>query len=139
VRSSWWRNEGYTTNHRLLLSWLVVDSALNFLELNILIFQLKRSKSYGRSMKTMLPWRPTLSKTLTKYVVKFEFLNDVIKKPKICYQMIFLLLKYAVKLIVTQDSCQINVFVMCAVYSYLLWQFFLKSCRKAVYDGQALK
>jgi autonomous glycyl radical cofactor GrcA len=68
----------------------------------------------------MLPWRPTLSKTLTKYVVKFEFLNDVIKKPKIYYQLIFLLLKYAVKLIVTQDSCQINVFVMCAVYSYLL-------------------
>jgi len=38
-------------------------------------FQLKRSKSYGRSMKTMLPWRPTLSKTLTK----FEFLNDAIR------------------------------------------------------------
>ncbi|XP_061976373.1 uncharacterized protein LOC133697670 [Populus nigra] len=38
--------------------------------------KLKRSKSYGRSMKTMLPWRPTLSKTLTK----FEFLNDAIKK-----------------------------------------------------------
>eukprot|EP00258_Populus_trichocarpa_P049433 XP_024465452.1 uncharacterized protein LOC18102587 isoform X2 [Populus trichocarpa] len=42
----------------------------------VMVFCLKRSKSYGQSMKTMLPWRPTLSKTLTK----FEFLNDAIKE-----------------------------------------------------------
>ncbi|KAL9352388.1 hypothetical protein Peur_055068 [Populus x canadensis] len=51
--------------------------------------KLKRSKSYGRSMKTMLPWRPTLSKTLTK----FEFLNDAIRNRSMV-EMILRALEY---------------------------------------------
>eukprot|EP00258_Populus_trichocarpa_P049434 XP_024465453.1 uncharacterized protein LOC18102587 isoform X3 [Populus trichocarpa] len=60
--------------------------------------KLKRSKSYGQSMKTMLPWRPTLSKTLTK----FEFLNDAIKEQ---VEMILRALEYEMGRLSDEIKC----------------------------------
>jgi hypothetical protein len=90
-------------------------------------------------MKTMLPWRPTLSKTLTKYVVKFEFLNDVIKKPKICYQLIFFVIE-----IYGETHCntgQLSNKCVCHVRCIFIstLTIFFEKLQEAVYDDQALK